>query len=942
MAAKNINSIKSANKSLCKPQKDASPNRDCLTVKGARQNNLKGIDVDIPHNRLTVVTGLSGSGKSSLAFDTIYAEGRWRYMESLSNYARLFMEKIDRPLVDSIKNIRPSIALEQKNPVKTSRSTVGTLTELYDYLCLLYAKTGRTFCPECGVEVKETSPSDIIEDILKNEGKRAYILFPLYIRDNKEDVLKNLLQEGFIRIKSGEEIIELSADENMPALNDTNIHVIADRVVINKENRARISDSVETAFKRGCGRVSIEFTDGGKKDFLSGFCCDICKRAFEKPSHLLFSFNHPVSACPECKGFGNILTYDEGRIIPNENISLEQGAVEPWTKPSYKWWYDELQDVSDEAGIDLRKPYKYLSKEEKKALFEGHGFFHGINGFFKELEGKRYKLHIRVFLSRYKGTSQCPSCGGTRLRAEALFVKIAGKNIAELCNISIKELKNFFIKLALSPSKEEVAKEILRQIRSKIDFLCKVGLDYLSLNRQTKTLSGGEIQRVKLANQIGNRMVGTLYVLDEPSIGLHARDTERLVEIVKDLADVGNTLLVVEHDESVIKASDYILEMGPLSGKDGGKLVYSGDFSNFINHSKTITARYLRREESIPLPLWRRKGSGKSLILSGLRANNLKNITIELPLKTFICITGVSGSGKSTLVNDTLYNALARYFGQAVYGTPALDKIQGIEEIKGVKYIDQSAVSKTSRSNPVTYIGGFDEIRRFFSELSSAKKAGLTPAHFSFNLSRGRCDVCCGDGRLKIEMYFLADIYVTCEECNGKRFKKRILEVKYRGKNISDVLDMTVEEAIEFFPRLKGLKKKLLLLKDVGLGYLNLGQPATTLSGGEAQRLKIARELGTNESQDYIYIMDEPTTGLHPHDIKKLLSVINRLVEYGNTAVIVEHNLDVIKSADYIIDLGPEGGDEGGRKIAEGSPERVAHQKGSHTGKYLKKLLEAK
>ena len=920
--------------------KKALKEREFLIINGARQNNLKGFDLAIPHNALTLITGLSGSGKSSLAFDTIYSEGRWRYMESLSSYTRLFMEKIDRPLVDSIHNVRPAIALEQRNPIKTSRSTVGTLTEIYDYLCLLFGKIGRTFCPDCNVEVREEAPQDIVDEILKREGERIYITFPLILKGERSEVLKDLMKRGFIRLKVGDEVLEVADVLGREASLPEEVRVVVDRLVVKREERARLADSVETAFKEGGGEVIVEIVGGETLRFRRGFTCNRCGRAFKRPTPLLFSFNHPVSACPECKGFGNVLLYDEDRIVPNKNLSLEEGAIEPWTKPAYEWWYEELESIAPKARIDLRKPYKDLTEREKEIIFRGYGYFGGIDGFFQELEEKRYKLHIRVFLSRYKGQFECPRCRGARLVEEALWVRIGGRNIFELSRMSIKELRRFFDTLTLTPMEREIAKEALRQVRSKLEFLYRVGLDYLTLDRQSRTLSGGEVQRVRLAGQLGNRMVGTLYVLDEPSIGLHARDTRRLIDLVKELVSIGNTVIVVEHDESFIRSADYMVEMGPLSGKDGGHVVYAGDFNTFLATSRTITARYLRGEERIPVPRWRRKGSGRSLRLKGARENNLKSIDVKIPLHTFTCITGVSGSGKSSLVTDTLYNALARAFALPFEKVPLLDSIEGLEHIKGVKLIDQSPIGKTPRSNPITYIGGFGEIRRFFASLPQARRAGLTPAHFSFNLPKGRCDKCNGDGRILVEMYFLADVYVTCDACKGKRFKPHILEVKYQERSISDVLDMTVKEAVQFFPNLWELQRRLSLLVDVGLDYLPLGQPAITLSGGEAQRLKIAKELGVKWGGDFVYIMDEPTTGLHTHDVKRLLSVINRLVDEGNTVIVVEHNLDVIKSADYIIDLGPEGGDEGGMVVAKGTPEEVAKVDRSHTGRFLREVLK--
>jgi excinuclease ABC subunit A len=942
MVEKGVNFIL-AEESGCSTQGE----KDSLIIEGARQNNLKSIHLKIPHDKVTVITGLSGSGKSSLAFDTIFAEGRWRYMESLSTYARQFLEKIDRPLVDSIRNIRPSIALEQKNPVKTARSTVGTVTELYDYLRLLYSKMGKTFCSDCGKKVEEVTLTTILESLLEEEGRRALILFPLSLKnENAVESLNELIKKGFFRIKIGDTVytVEDGSDLNKLPLNEgnlTEVQVVLDRLVIDEKARTRLADSLEAALREGNGRVYVDLLEQEVRMFEEGFRCSDCGLIFKKPQPLLFSFNHPTGACAECKGFGNVLLYDEERVIPDKNLSLLRGAVDPWSKPGYRWWYEELLKAAPELKIDLKKPYKNLSKREKKVLFEGSGNFDGIEGFFHELESKRYKLHIRVFLSRYKGQFPCPSCRGARLRSEALRVKIEGFTISELCDKSIGELVTFFDNLTLTSFEEGISKEVLRQIKSKLQFLQRIGLDYLTLNRQTRTLSGGEAQRVSLTNQMGAQLVGTLFVLDEPSIGLHSRDTARLIDILKELSSTGNTLVIVEHDESVIRSADYIVEIGPLSGADGGHVVFAGDVDRFIKEGETITAHYARGKKKIAISKWRRKGSGKSIVIKGASENNLKNVEIGLPLHTFTCVTGVSGSGKSSLIHDTLYNTLAKKFKISFAKTPKVESIEGTDNISGVRLISQEPIGKTPRSNPVTYIGGFDEIRQFYASLKMSKKLGLTPGHFSFNVPKGRCESCKGEGHIKLEMYFMADIYVVCERCDGKRYRPAVLQVLYKGRSISDALKMTVKEAITFFPRLPELQRKLSILQEIGLDYLPLGQPATTLSGGEAQRLKIAKEMSEKKPADMLYIMDEPTTGLHKDDISKLLSALNRLIDRGNTVLIVEHNMDVIKSADFIIDLGPEGGEKGGWVIVSGTPEEVALSKISYTSRYLREVLNS-
>lgn len=944
-----------------------------LIIQGARQNNLKNINLRIPHNRVTVITGISGSGKSSLAFDTIFAEGQWRYIESLSTYTRMFIEKIDRPVVDSIKNIRPAIAIEQKNPIRTARSTVGTATEIYDYLRLLFAKIGKTECPQCHGDVKAYSPSDVSEEVMSiYAGSRAYILVPLKSihiesqggkagesavsevrsaevtsKEPLKGVLDNLVRRGFFRIKIGDDLFKIPHE--LPSdikdhLYKEEVQIVIDRLSIDPANRGRLSDSIEMAFREGMGAILIDIIGHGVLRFDAETKCHRCNIPFEKPAPLLFSFNHPTGACPVCKGFGDILQYDEDLIVPDKHLSLAEEAIEPWSKPSYRWWQKQLIASAKNHGIDINKPYSKLTEKERGKIFKGTKDFEGINDFFSYLESKRYKLHVRVFLSRYRSPSTCPSCKGVRLRPEALNVKVGGRvnesrlNISQLCSMPVSDLYKWFTSLELTEFEQQVAKDLLKQIEMKLRFLLKIGLDYLTLNRQTRTLSGGEAQRINIANQLGSRLVGTLYVLDEPSIGLHARDTGRLAEIVREVAAYGNTVIVVEHDKTMIEAGDYIIEMGPGGGENGGRVVFSGEVKKFLE-SDCLTSQYIRREKEIHVPAARRKGSGKSLRLSGAREHNLKNITLSIPLHTLTCITGVSGSGKSTLIQDTLYRSLARVFRVEFEKMGKFDRLYGAEYLRGVKLIDQKPIGRTPRSNPITYIKAFDAIRKSFADQIEARIAGLTSSAFSFNTPGGRCEGCQGSGFQRLEMYFFEDIYVTCDKCEGQRYRPDVLRIKYRGKNIGEVLQMTIHEAYEFFKEYTPLRDRLALLSDVGLGYLRLGQPATTLSGGEAQRLKICSEIIRRKAKDILYILDEPSTGLHFDDIKRLINIFNRLVDSGNTVVVIEHNMDIIKSADYIIDLGPEGGDNGGEIISEGTPEEVARNKRSYTGTYLREYL---
>jgi excinuclease ABC subunit A len=913
------------------------PRRE-LIIEGAKQNNLRNISLRLPHNMFITITGVSGSGKSSLAFDTIFAEGQWRFIESLSTYARLFLEKLDRPDVDAIRNIRPAIALEQRNPVKTSRSTVGTATEIYDYLRLLYAKIAQPHCPGCGRVLRAWTTTAVVKELIeKYSGKKAMVFF------ETGDSLQGLRQRGFNRIWVDGEIVDISKvhDAGINIGANAPATVLLDRLVIKDE--PRLSDSIETAWENGGKSVKVEIVGDSVENnrrllFQSELKCTDCDLEVMKPQPVLFSFNHPLGACPACKGFGNILEYSEDCIVPDKDLPLAKGAIEPWSKPSYRWWYRQFAKAAKLRGIKLDVPYRELSGEAKELILRGSDDFYGLNDFFEELEGKRYKLHVRVFLSRYRKAVTCKECKGNRLRPEALAFTLGGVNIAQLSHMSVKELSRYFSAPALTEYEHEISSEILRQINLKLGFLMRVGIGYLTLNREAKTLSGGESQRINLANQLSSRLTGTLYVLDEPTVGLHSRDVAMIAEILKELAGAGNTVIAVEHDKTIINSSDWIVELGPGGGSKGGRLVFSGWKKDFLEKD-TLTANYLKNIGSIEVPNIRRKGSGRTLKIKGASGNNLKHIDIAIPLHTLTCITGVSGSGKSTIVEDTLYKALARFFKLEFETPEPFENITGLEYLKGVKIIDQHPIGKSPRSNPVTYIKIFDHIRKIFAEEPQSKILGFTPGHFSFNTQGGRCEACSGAGFQKLEMYFFEDLYIKCEECDGKRYKPEVLTVTSNGKNIYEVLELTVDEAIEFFKRAPLLVSKLKLMASVGLGYIRLGQPATTISGGEAQRLKICAELGILNRKEYLYILDEPTVGLHPDDIKKLLRVLNDLVNAGNTVVLVEHNLDVIKCADWIIDIGPGGGGEGGNIVAEGTPEEVISRTGSYTGSFLKEYL---
>ncbi len=935
----------------------APERKDALIVEGLRQNNLKNLTLEIPHNKITVIVGPSGSGKSSLAFDTLFAEGRWRFMESLSTYTRLFLERMDRPELDAIHNIRPAIAVEQKNPIRTSRSTVGTVTELNDHLRLLFSRIGRIHCPQCSKEIKGFEPAEAADELIraakpepKDAGNGAA---PTLIgfttgpgTDSFADRAAELLQKGFVKILVRGKLIDLTSPPPASKRAAERVDVIVDRVIIRERERARITDSIETAYKYGEGRVWVKGERGPRRSFSRELRCPACRVAVERPTPGSLSFNHPVGACAECKGFGNILKYSMDKIVPDKGLSLAEGAVTPWTKPAYRWCFEELERYAPEYGIDMDKPFAELSAKELALVTKGAAEFDGIDSFFAYLDTKRYKLHIKVFTSRYKDQSVCTACNGTRLKKTGLTTRVGSLNIAEVNSMSIAAAHAFFKRIKLKGFEKSVARDVLRQISAKLDFLKATGLGYLTLDRQTKTLSGGEAQRVQIATQLSASLTGVLYILDEPSIGLHPVDTDMLIKQLQTLKARANTIVVVEHDPSIIEASDHIVELGPGAGHRGGRLIHSGATAAFLSDARTLTAEYLTGRRLIHTPLWRRSGDGRAVTLKGASGNNLRSINIRIPLRTMTCVTGVSGSGKSSLIIDTLYRALTKRLGKGAErgakgsGRPlGYTSIEGASYIRDVRLIDQGPIGRTPRSNPITYIGGFSDIRRIFASLPASQTAGLKPGHFSFNVTGGRCEACKGEGVCRLDMYFLPDVYVKCAACNNKRYTRKVLDVRYRSKNIFECLEMTFEEAAAHFRGEEGLKRRFSIIKEVGLGYLTLGQSATTLSGGEAQRLKIARELIEKNSGDVLYIFDEPTTGLHMDDIKRLLSVLGRLVDSSNTVIVIEHNLDCIKSADHIIDLGPGGGDKGGAVVGCGTPEEIALLKKSLTGRYLKEAL---
>ena len=994
---------------------------DAILIRGARTHNLKNISCDIPHGKLTVVSGVSGSGKSSLAFDTVYAEGQRRYVESLSAYARQFLERIEKPDVDLIDGLAPAIAIKQKNTTRNPRSTVATATEIYDYMRLLYARCGTVHCIHCDGLVGRDSVDEIAASILSlPDGTRLHAIFP--IRSKVEEVkqeeapstsikrgrkskpapeetdtpaaslteamksrLVELRANGFNRLYQHEQIFEFSTPESLLDLDfSLPVFVLVDRIVVSPENRSRIVDAAEIAYRevgevlyeevprstpgedghperaqRVEGPASSGMLDRKRHRFSTAYECRSCHKPGREPEPRLFSFNNPFGACPRCQGFGNTIDFDLNLIVPDKSLSLNDGAIDPWNRPKYRSWFTDLKRQSKALSIPMDTPWQDLTADLQELLLygdqrtsnSGGSGFHGIYGFFAEMERKKYKLHVRVMLSKYRGYATCPECRGQRLRAEARSVRISGKNICEVSALTISAAHKFFNTLTLSQMHQEIAGPILEEVRERISFLDAVGLDYLTLDRLASTLSGGEAQRIQLATSLGSRLVGALYVLDEPSIGLHTRDTDRLIRILKNLRDLGNTILVVEHDPDVLRAADHLLDLGPGAGEFGGKLLAEGSVSDILANPNSLTGRYLSGQLTIPVPTRRREPGREMLLLRGARANNLKNIDVEIPLGMLVAITGVSGSGKSSLVHQVLYRAVARALGQSEGADPTglFRDLKGAERLNDVVLVDQTPIGRTPRSNPVTYIKAFDLIRELFAAQPDAKKLSLTPGHFSFNIPGGRCKTCEGDGTVTVEMQFLADVELPCEDCNGTRFQPKILGVQYKGKNIHEVLNLTVKEALRFFVGIPRLLDRLAVLDEVGLGYLRLGQSATTLSGGEAQRVKLAAHLAqvraananirTSGASRVLYILDEPTTGLHFDDVSKLLTALRKLIDGGGSLIVIEHNLDVIKSADWVIDLGPEGGSGGGQIVAVGTPEEVAANLHSHTGKWLAKVL---
>ncbi len=994
------------------------PARGPLIVRGARTHNLKNVDVTLPHGKLVIFTGVSGSGKSSLAFDTIYAEGQRRYVESLSAYARQFLERMEKPDVDKIEGICPAIAIRQKNSVRNPRSTVGTTTEIHDYMRLLWARVGRTYCRQCGQEVIRETAEIVAKRLAglqvdtrvmigfqipvvsmaaapaKDAGNEAETADELFDSDDADAAVTRPARNGFNPISEtldglrrrgyGRVLVDgraVTFDEiDRAALKDkTTLDVIVDRLRIEGDLRTRLTDSIETSYREGGGAafaivLSRDQGSGIRDDkhreqgsgirdqepeppgprspipdpyrvdrveFSERFECRACGIAYETPQPRLFSFNNPFGACPTCHGFGNIIELDMDLVIPDRSKAINQGAIEPWSKPHYRAQLAELKRAARKSGTRLDVAWSDLTDEERTFVVEGDGAYHGIRGFFRWLERKKYKVHVRVFLSRYRGYLACPDCGGARLRREARDVRVGGRTIDSASALTVREAQQFFTDVELSEKETAVADKVLREIRKRLSFLSDVGLDYLSLDRLSSTLSGGEAQRINLATSLGSALVGTLYVLDEPSIGLHSRDNRRLIDILLQLRDQGNTVLVVEHDEEMIRVADHIVDIGLGAGEQGGKVVYSGDYPGLLLEPRSLTAKYLRNELAIPVPSPRRKGLAHKIRLKGATEHNLKDVDIEIPLNSLTCVTGVSGSGKSTLVHDVLYAAIKRAKGNWDRRVGTFRELQGLEYITDVVLVDQAPIGRTPRSNPVTYLKAFDPIRELFASTKDARARGLTASYFSFNVPGGRCEACQGEGEVRVEMQFLADVFVPCEQCDGMRFKPVVLEVHYKGKTVHEVLNMTVREALTFFGTSPKVLRRLQVLDEIGLGYLRLGQPATTLSGGEAQRIKIAAHLASFGGERLLYILDEPTTGLHFDDIAKLLAAFKKLVEAGHTLVVIEHNLDVVKTADYVIDLGPEGGDAGGRVIATGTPEQIVQVDASYTGRALRQVLAA-
>ena len=921
-----------------------------IFIKGARVNNLKNIDIEIPRDKLIVITGLSGSGKSSLAFDTLYAEGQRRYVESLSAYARQFLGRMSKPECDFIKGIPPAIAIEQKVNTRNPRSTVGTSTEIYDYLRLLYARIGKTISPISGKEVKKHQTEDIIRCMSNySEGTRFSVLTTLHIPKGRtlETQLEILLKEGYNRVEYKGKTIRIEELEHTSNIDTSSLFLIIDRMTVSSEKNtiSRLTDSAETAFFEGGGECILKFyTEKGIEEHTFSKRFEADGITFEEPNDLMFSFNSPVGACPTCEGFGKVIGIDENLVIPNKALSVFDDAVMCWKGEKMSEWKKNLIRVAEASHFPIHRPYYQLTEREKELLWNGNHLFGGIHDFFKMLEENQYKIQYRVMLARYRGKTVCPDCKGGRLKPQAQYVKIGGKSISELVALPITDLKIFFDTLALDEHDSIVAKRLLTEIKNRIGFLVNVGLGYLTLNRLSSTLSGGESQRINLATSLGSSLVGSLYILDEPSIGLHSRDTTLLIKVLRELQALGNTVIVVEHDEEIIRAADYIIDIGPKAGRLGGEVVYQGDLSKLEKATKSYTVRYLTGEEKIETPAHRRKWNNY-IKIEGAAHNNLKGIDVIFPLHIMTVVTGVSGSGKSSLVRDVFFKSLSRFYEEDGEQPGIFNRLSGdMHLVKHIEFVDQNPIGKSSRSNPATYLKAFDEIRKLYADQQAAKQMGFTPAYFSFNVEGGRCEECKGDGTITVEMQFMADITLTCESCHGKRFKQDILEIEYRGKNINDVLEMTINQAIEFFSEQQGSAEKKIIkrlkpLQDVGLGYIKLGQASSTLSGGENQRVKLAYFLSNEKQEPTIFVFDEATTGLHFHDIKTLLKAFDSLIEKGHTVVIIEHNMDVIKCADYVIDMGPEGGDKGGFLVCAGTPEDIASCEKSYTGKYLKDKL---
>ncbi|RJP75375.1 MAG: excinuclease ABC subunit UvrA [Candidatus Abyssobacteria bacterium SURF_17] len=911
-----------------------------IRFRGIRVHNLKNINLDVAHGKMTVITGVSGSGKSSLAFDTIYAEGQRRYVESLSAYARQFLEKMDKPELDSVEGIPPAIAIQQSPPTRSSRSTVGTATEIHDYLRLLFARIGQVHCQNCRKPVLRHSVEDICEYLNAFSGKRAFIVAPMGNSDEFfAEKAAELRKRGFARVILDGRPLAIEEAVAAPPPQGTEWGLVIDRLSLNSGTRSRLADSLELAYTEGQRRLEIRIVDGPVLRFTNRHICSECGAEYDDPFPQLFSFNSPLGACAECKGFGNIVEIDMDLVVPDKRKSLDGGAIKPWTFPTYDWPMERLRQIAPKEKLPLDVPFKDLSERHVRLLMEGKGRFPGIRRFFELLETKKYKVHVRVLLSRFRGYVTCHKCNGTRLTPQALAVKVQDLTIADVCQRRISSALEFFENVKLTRQQSDIAAMLLKEIQKRLRYLIDVGLDYLTLDRLTRTLSGGEAQRISLASCLGSGLTETLYILDEPSIGMHPRDNAKLIDILKRLRDAGNTVLVVEHDADMISAADEVVDLGPGAGEHGGTVVFQGPVARLKRSRRSLTGKYLSGRKKVGVPQSRHRSTHRLLRIVGAREYNLKNINVDIPVTAFTCITGVSGSGKSTLLENVLYRFICRQWGVATEKPGLCDTILGLEYIDRAVLVDQSPIGRTPRSNPVTYMHAFTEIRNLFASTVSAQLRQLTPSDFSFNVPQGRCQKCKGEGVIKVEMQFFADVYVTCDACDGKRFKPSILEVRYKGKNIHDVLNMTVHEALSFFDSLAALKKRLRVLADTGLGYLRLGQPATTLSGGEAQRLKLASYIAEGGSSRTLFIFDEPTTGLHFNDVAKLVDCFNALVDMGNTVVVIEHNMEVIKCADYIIDLGPEGGDEGGEVVACGSPEAVMNVKRSHTGQFLKKYL---